>query len=454
VSFLPPSEGRLAEDTRSAAKPPAETPLTIEQLEEIALAHNPTLAQSIAAIEQERGNLIQAGLYPNPQVGYVRSDPSKAGEARTDGVFLGQEIVTAHKLEKAQAVESLEVAKLQRDFDAQRMRVLNDVRARYFEVLGAQQALSLAEELSKLAEDGVKTTEKLLDSRLATRADLLEAKLQLESVRVSLDEARHRYQAAWLQMATIMGVPDWPAVSISGSLEGELTALNWDQRWQELLANSPQLQSAEAEIERSRADLIQQQALAVPNLNLQTVVHYDRNDQFLSATELLSVPLPVFNRNQGNIYRAVHAIHAAEAERDRVKLALRDQLSDSFRRYEDARLRVERFQHVVLKDAKEDLDLITRGYEVGEYPALRVLLARRTYFQSRVGYVESLTELHKVYVEIEGLQLSGGLNPTAAGAALQTQPGAISRQRGLLGQQEQGGASKQSLPGAVQAAEP
>jgi len=433
-------------------QPPSGGAVTFDQLEELALVHNPTLTQSLATIEQQRGTFVQAGLYPNPQVGYVRTYPSISGQPRSDGIFLGQEIVTAHKLEKAQDVEAREMDRLRLELDAQRMRVINDLRIRYYEVLGAQQALSLADELSKLADEGVKTTEKLVKAGVATHSDVLEAKLQFEQVRLSLDENRHRYQAAWEQLVTIVGVPDWKPLAIAGGLEDDLPPLSWEDRWQQLMANSPQLQAAETDIDHARLDLRQQLAIAVPNLNLQTIVEYDRNDQFLNVTTLLSIPLPVFNRNQGGIYRAVSAIRAAEAERERVKLALRDQLSDSFRRYQDARLRVDRFKETILPYATEDLDLITRGYATGQLPALRMIFARRTYFQSRMAYVESLTELHKVHVEIEGLQLSGGLNPAAAGAALQTQPGAMQRQRALLGQEEQG-ASKQTLPGALQAAE-
>jgi hypothetical protein len=77
------------------------------------------------------------------------------------------------------------------------------------------------------------------------------------------------------------------------------------------------------------------------------------------------------------------------------------------------------------------------------------LTARQTYFQSSLAYVEALVELRKTRVEIDGLMLTGGLNPATIGAALQSQPGMTNRQQRLLNQVQEG-ASKQILPPALQ----
>jgi hypothetical protein len=75
-------------------------------------------------------------------------------------------------------------------------------------------------------------------------------------------------------------------------------------------------------------------------------------------------------------------------------------------------------------------------------------VARQTYFESNLAYVEALTEFRKVVAEIEGLQLTGGLNPASIGTAIQTQPGGgAQRQRALLNQVQQGSA-RQLLPAA------
>jgi hypothetical protein len=112
-----------------------------------------------------------------------------------------------------------------------------------------------------------------------------------------------------------------------------------------------------------------------------------------------------------------------------------------------------RLHQEILPKSKENLDLTTQAYAQGQFDFPRVLLARQTYFQTNMAYLDALTELHKVAVEIDGLLLTGGLNPTEVGTALQAQGGAgTTGMRGVLLQQlqeQQSGASR-NLPGAVQ----
>ena len=105
-------------------------------------------------------------------------------------------------------------------------------------------------------------------------------------------------------------------------------------------------------------------------------------------------------------------------------------------------------QQAILPDADENLQLTMQSYKAGEIAFRDVLSAQETYAHSQIAFIETLTELHKVVVEINGLQLTGGLNPAAIGSAIQTQPGgAAQRQRALL-KELQDRSSKQLLPAA------
>src|SRR5438093_656440 len=93
--------------TPAAATPealPAACRATLAELESLAIAGNPTIVAAEALVRQEQGLWKQVGLYPNPQVGYVRSDPDQPGQSETQGVFLSQEFVTAGKLRLNRAV--------------------------------------------------------------------------------------------------------------------------------------------------------------------------------------------------------------------------------------------------------------------------------------------------------------------------------------------------------------
>ncbi len=426
------------------------TRMTLADLESLALCNNPTLEQAAAGVEAERGSFQQAGLYPNPQIGYVNGTSNRSSVTQSNGAFFSQEFVTAGKLQKAQAWEANEVNKVAWDLEAQRTRVLTDVRIRYYDVLGAQHAVQTLKKLERIADRGLETVRQLLDAKNATRADLLQAKIQLETVRAALDEATERHSAAWQQLANVTGLPELEPTLLDGKLEGDLPKLDLRAAWEKLLAGSPQLRSAEAERDHAHAQLTLAEAEAIPNVTFQAVAEYDRATQASTVSSLVSLPLPIFNRNQGNIYRAASDIRVACSEIERTKLVLRDLLAESFRRYQTSLKQSKRFQESILPDAQENLDLTEQGYKSGESSFLQVLTARQTYFEAQLAAVEALTELHKVTAEIEGLQLTGGLNPAAIGAAIQASGGSTGRQRQLLNQVQQ--SSSRQLLNAAQIA--
>ena len=437
-----------ADGVPASEQPPTGGRMRLSQLQEMALQWNPTLAQASAGVEAERGTHQQVGLYPNPTVGYLNNSASPSSAMQSNGVFVSQEFVTANKLRLARTWQGHEVNRVGWEAEAQRIRVLNDLEIRYYEVLGAQEAVFAAQKLEKVGEQGLSTAEKLFQSQQGAKTDLLQATIQLETVRVTKEEALHRHYAAWQQLANIVGDPGLKPSLLDGSLDGEIPDLDFDQELEELLANSPQLTSSQASLDHTRAEYNLARAQAIPNVTLQAVLERDNASKSTQASTLVALPVPLFNRNQGSIYRAMADIHEAEAEMSRVQLVLRDLLSDSYRRYRSSRIQVERFRETILPAAEENMELARFSQQSGERGFQEVLAAQQLYFQTQLAYVESLTELRKTIVEIEGLQLTGGLNPAAIGSAIQSTPGGgAQRQRALLNKIEDTTA-RQLLPAA------
>jgi len=420
-----------------------------DQLAALAITNNPTLQQAAAAVAQTQATQWQVGLYPNPQVGYLRADPSQAGQSRTEGVFVGQEFVTSGKRWKSRDVEAQEVARLRWEYQSQERRVLNDVRIRVVELLAAQQTLLMLDDLLRIADDNLKTTERLREGGSVSQADVLQSRIQWKTVRVRRIEAEVRLDAAWRQLVNVVGCPYLERAPIMGRLEGEIPTLDWETTWQRLLAESPQLRAAETRINHARSELAREQAQRIPNISVQLISERDHVQGFNTVSSFVSVPVPLFNRNQGNIAHAQADMREARSEVRRTQLALRDQLSITFQRYETLRRQLEQLGQEIMPDVEANQRLVAAGFRGGEMSMLQLLTAQEAYFTTRLTQLEALVELRKAEVEIDGLLLTGGLNPAALGTALQSQPGAGPRQ-GLLNQLRED-SSRQILPPAFQA---
>ena len=383
--------------------------LTLDDLERMALGSNPTLVQSRMAVRAAQGGYVQAGLYPNPAIGYAGADLGIAGTSGQQGAFVVQEFVTSGKRRLAVAVASCEVQQARYGLEAQQWRVLNDVRAGYYEVLLAQRTIDLNEELVRIGEEGATVTEKLKAAMEVSQADVLQARIEAETAGLGLYEARQRHRAAWRQLAAVLGRPEMDAQPLAGQLDQEVPDLTWEDTLRELLARSPELARARAGVRRARSDVALQWAERRPNFEIGLGVKYDDSDWRTLADVEFGVPLPLFDRNQGNIMRAQADLIAAEHEVRRLELELRDRLAEAFEQYANARHQVETYTNTILPNAQASLDLIGTGYREGEFGYLTLLTAQRTFFDVNLSYLANLRELWTRSVELEGMLLHGGL---------------------------------------------
>ena len=213
-----PKRQRLLCPLRASRKPA--TGMTLAELEAMAERCNPTLAQAAARVQAARGQCLQVGLYPNPVVGYLGSEIGNEGRAGQQGGFIGQEIVTAGKLQLNRAVASQEIRQAEYAWAAQRFRVLTDVRRGFYEVLVAQRTVELAEQLVGIGERGVKTAEELMKAKEVARADVLQARIEADSAKILLEKARNRHTGAWRGLAAVVGDPALQPIPLAGELAG------------------------------------------------------------------------------------------------------------------------------------------------------------------------------------------------------------------------------------------
>ncbi len=387
----------------------AATGMTLAELEEMAARCNPTLAQAADRVEAARGRWLQVGLYPNPVGGYIGAEIGNVGRGGQQGGFVGQEIVTAGKLRLNRSVVEQEIRQAEWAWQSQRQRVLTDVRRGFYDALVAQRAVELGEQLLHIGEEGVRSSEALMRAQEVARADVLQARIEADTARILLERARNRHASAWRNLAAVVGVADMPPSRLAGEAWDDLPLLTWEDACNRLMAESPQLASAHAGVARAKATVNRECARRVPNLDFQAAVQYDNATQDTFATVQAGIPVPIFNRNQGNIRKAQAELAAAQNEVQRVQLELQQRLAAVFEQYSTARYQAEKYKREILPNAQASLDLAAKGYRQGEYSYLFLLTAQRTYFNTNLVYLDSLRELRDAASAIEGNLLGDSL---------------------------------------------
>jgi cobalt-zinc-cadmium efflux system outer membrane protein len=385
------------------------SPLSLDDLEKMALANNPSITEAWARVGAARGKWVQAGLAPNPRLGYSGQQLGSGGQAEQQGVYIEQELIRGGKLRLDRAVACQEIIHAQQLLDVQRRRVLTDVGMGYYSVLCAQKRLELTEELVRIGGQATKAAENLLENQERSRRDLLQARIDSKSALNFLQQARNQHLAAWRMLAAVLGTPEMPPNPLAGQLDDTETELAWEQSLQRLLSESPEVAAAVVQVERARWVVDRARAQAIPDVNVQGIIQHDNSTGSSNGSLLISLPIPVLNRNQGGIRQAENELVAAQRAAERVELSLQRRLAPVFERYLTGRNRVDNYRAGILSDAQESLELTRHGYESGELDFLNLLTAQRTYFQSSLNYVEALCDMWAASAEIEGLLLTNSL---------------------------------------------
>ena len=386
---------------------PAPGGLGLDELSRLGLERNPRLVQARFAIDTASGRAVQAGLYPNPTVSVTGDElGDRQGPA---GIItapqVSQEIVTAGKLGLSRAAATKEVDQATLALMTQRYTLLANIRSAYFDAVTTQRRAEILGELVKLADQSVELTEKNRKANLAARLDVVQLEVDLERLRTEEQATRRELPAAYRRLAAVVGVSDLPVASVVGSLELPLPPYELERLRPHVLASHPEPRSARAGVERARLNLRRAEVEPIPNVTLTS--GYVRQNQNRSNDWMIgaSVPVPVWNRNQGNIFAARGQLGEAVQEVARVENDLVERLASAYRDFAAARERAERYRTVVLPKAQETYELAVKAQKGGQFEYLRVLQAQRALFEARLEYNRALGEAWRGASVISGLTL-------------------------------------------------
>lgn len=406
--------------------PPADTAgpaLTLEELERLALEHNPTLRQADAEIRVAAGRERQAGLWPNPSIGYV-GEEIRGGRVRggQQGFFVEQEIVLGGKLGLSRGVQEQERVQAQAEAEEQRFRVLNAVRLLYYQALSSQETLRVRGELSQLAAQAVDVSRKLFNVGQADEPDVLQSEIEAQQADLALTAAQNRHDQIWRALAAVVGQPEMQPARVAGNLEQGIPEVD-EKEFIDLVRNSPAARIAEAGVRRAELQLSRQRREPLPNLRVRAGLQQNR--ELIEATGSpvgmqgfaeIGVQIPIFNRNQGNVSAAHAEVERARAEQRRVELVLRERAAALLRSYRDARAAAEKYRTAMLPRAQRAYQLYLEKYQQmgAAYP--QVLVAQRTWFQLQTNYIAALQNVWTNAIALRGFLLTDGLEaPARAG---------------------------------------
>ena len=390
---------------------------TLEDAQRLAAESNPTLRQAEAEIRAAKARSQQAALYPNPSVGYT-GDEIRGGSINggKQGFFVEQSIVTAGKLGKARTVFEKETRIAELNAEAQKMRVETSIKIAFYRVLAAQELLELRRNLNQIGVQYQESQKDLVQTGQVDESESLETEIDAARLHLAVIEQEGMLREEWRRLAALIGQPDLPQSTVSGDLEHGWPELDEQQILQIIATQSPITRAADAATARAAAEITRAQSQVTPDINLLGGLEYN-NEPLGTAPHAigwegiaeLSVQIPIFNRNQGNIAGARAELDRSQLELQRVQLILRERAAALLDQYATSKIVATQYRDEILPRAKQANLLMTQKYGqmLAAYP--RMLEVRRKHFQLAAEYVQILEAVWTTGTTLQGFLLTDGL---------------------------------------------
>jgi cobalt-zinc-cadmium efflux system outer membrane protein len=332
-------------------------PLTLTDLQQIAFANSPLLRQAATNVKAAQGAAIQAGAYPNPTIGYQTSSVGPSGGPMI-GMFVEQNIKTFGKLKLAQAAALMDVTAAEFAYRRAESDLLANIRGSYYAVIVAQDNIRANRGLVELTDEVYRVMVDQLRVGEVSPYEPNQLAVFAEQARIQLVQARNARMLAWRQLVASMGVPHMPPTRLDGTANRPVPRLNFEKALAHVLTKHTDVLTTEATIEKARHNLRLAQVTPYPDMAVQAGVSNDLSASGAGPSRLVtslsvSFPIPLFDRNKGNIMQSQAALVHAVEEPHRVQSDLAARFSDAYRRYEENRVLLEIYrQHILPKQVQ------------------------------------------------------------------------------------------------------
>lgn len=389
----------------------AERMLTLEEALKLTLEYSPTLAMSRQAIEIKRGDYIQSGAYPNPAFTYTVEnvfgnkrwkgwDSAETRYELTQTVFLGDK--RAH----LQRMVHYEISAAFADYRKTELILLNQLKKTFLDLVAAQELYNLALEQKALSEEIFQTVKtKVASGKIApfyekkAALDQISQELEFEKVQTELESLKSALALFWGSSCPDFDIVLFPFYHIEPPL--------CIDHYLDELENHPEMAKARFLYSAAFERLGKEKAERIPDVTLLVGYKMERDHNERGMILGASLPLPIFDSNEGNIYRARSEVYLLNDIISDIELKANSKLKNShkelLRAYKEATI----MESQSLQLAEEGYRSTKEGYFEGKFNYLDLLEAKRTFFEMRTRRIQALLQFLKKNADIEYLTIQG-----------------------------------------------
>ena len=405
-AYQPPTET----SSMVADVPPVVEPngvITLRQVLAVALMRNPQLRAFSWEVRAAQARQLQAGLAPNPdlevEVEEVGGTGARSGfDSAETTIFLSQLIELGDKRTKRTKLAAMEKRLAGWDYETKRLDVFTEVNKAFVDVLAEQERVELAQDSVELSKEVLDTVRKRVEAgkdspveQTKGQVALANAEIGFEKAKSALESARKRLSATWADKSPVFE-------KAAGQLHSIVPVPALDDLTV-LVDQNPEMARWAVEMDQRKAALELAKANAIQDVRFGGGMQHFNDTDDKAFVVGVAVPIPVFDRNQGNVLEAKYKLEQGGARRHAVETTIHTALVEACAKLSSSFHEATALRDRVVEGAQSAFDAANEGYRAGKLGFLDVLDAQRTLFEAKAKYIDALAAYHAARADVERL---------------------------------------------------
>jgi outer membrane protein, heavy metal efflux system len=373
--------------------------ITLDEAIRLSLLHNHALQAMRSTIQQSQAEEITANLRPNPALGIDTQYLPIFQPSKFSGDYLNEDAEfdaglsylfergkkRQHRLQSAKDQTAVVQSGVS---DSERQLIFN-VGQQFVDVLLAESTL----ELARMDLDSFKKTVDISDERYhvgdMSEGDFLKIKLQLLQFQTDASAAQLAKVQALAALRQLLGFESVPDdYDVQGTLEYEPVRADVNALKSLAALNRPDLRAAQQAVTAAESQLALQKANA--KMDITGTFNYTHTSGTNSGAFYYNQPLPIFNRNQGEIARAGYAITQAQEQAAETAQQVSTDVITAYENLLTNDQIIKLYQGGYVDEAKQSRDISEYAYRKGSASLLDYLDSERTYRANQLAYRQAL----------------------------------------------------------------
>ncbi|MEI6758467.1 MAG: TolC family protein [Chlorobium sp.] len=399
--------------------------LSLPKVVEYSLQHN----SDLKSFREEKGifdaGRLKAGLLPNPTLDLEAGTGALTGSDAESTLSIGisQEFLLAGKRSKRLAVAERDLDLYKYQLADKERLIIEEVKTLFCDVILAEQRLTLADRSIALNRQLWDISKERLAAGDIAELELNLVKIELARSEVSRIDVAKALRQNQEKLSAIAGLPAGTQYPTTGTLQSTSTLTRALAELKQLaLAQRPDMKALKTERERGEAGVRLARAESVPNLTVGLSAWRDTRSMKIGGLEgtdkaytimmKLSMPIPLFDRNQAGVQEARARLSSAESRLSSISRNIEREVETAYASYLSSEKILSLYKTDIIPQLEENLNLTREAWRLGELGILTVIQEQKKFFEVSDNYLMALYNRQTALVKLDsavGTELNGGV---------------------------------------------